>query len=490
MFSVSLERLLILTDNLYHMEDADTFLSDLEEVLKNYREYLNTKELPALKEHFLLYKTVFDGFTSLLLKKGLITEDPYKYDEKISEVKAPSKHPVTDSEKVGEISQRLSQFERQLDFLNHFFQFSVDFMTLPRIKDITSIVRWINWDNLSSTSTEVNTLILGEIVDKIKQGTDPMSISILTDSVKKLNSISKQMLSILKKVSAYQREKYKFDIRANIIGPLSITPQQISGNGNEFLGKVKSNFRQRMGEDIPFIKSLILEIIAEESSPEKEELKRDILKKLEIKKKVKKKKKVNYRALVMESLRILSSAGPVLNDALNKIQENSRLLQNRNLTFGEKFRSWLMNLSGKSKNNVYEIEYFDEATSVQKRTKIDFDVFLEQGFKEARIISALGNKVSATWQKLEKASEETILTFLDKHISAARKISGKLDPLNVYFKSELPPAERNRIRGIKLEVSSIKSSLQKAHKKRLEYISRIEEIEQMKKLGIDTSIEE
>ena len=472
------------------MEDADTFLSDLEGVLNNYREYLNTKELPELKEHFLLYKSVFDGFTSLLLKKGLITEDPYKYDEKISEVKAPLKHPVTDSEKGGEISQRLSQFERQLDFLNHFFQFSVDFMTLPRIKDITSIVRWINWDNLSSASTEVNTQILGEIADKIKQGTDPMSISILTDSIKKLNSMSKHMLSILKKVSAYQREKYKFDVRSNILVPLSITQEQIAGNENDFFRLVKNNFRQKMGEGVPFIKSLLMEIRAEEISPEKEELKKEILKKLEVKKKVKKKKKVNYRPLVMESLKILSSAGPVLNDALNKIQENSRLLQSRNLTFGEKFRIWIMNLSGKSKNSVYEIEYFDEMTSVQKRTKIDFDAFLEQGFKEARIISALGNKVSATWQKLEKAPEETILTFLDKHIAAARNISLKLDPLNVYFKSELSPAERNRIRGIKLEVSSIKSSLQKAHKKRLEYVSRMEEMTQMEKLGIDTSEEE
>ncbi len=472
------------------MEDADTFLSDLEGVLNNYREYLNTKELPELKEHFLLYKSVFDGFTSLLLKKGLITEDPYKYDEKISEVKAPSKHPVTDSEKGGEISQRLSQFERQLDFLNHFFQFSVDFMTLPRIKDITSIVRWINWDNLSSASTEVNTQILGEIADKIKQGTDPMSISILTDSIKKLNSMSKHMLSILKKVSAYQREKYKFDVRSNILVPLSITQEQIAGNENDFFRLVKNNFRQKMGEGVPFIKSLLMEIRAEEISSEKEELKKEILKKLEVKKKVKKKKKVNYRPLVMESLKILSSAGPVLNDALNKIQENSRLLQSRNLTFGEKFRIWIMNLSGKSKNSVYEIEYFDEMTSVQKRTKIDFDAFLEQGFKEARIISALGNKVSATWQKLEKAPEETILTFLDKHIAAARNISLKLDPLNVYFKSELSPAERNRIRGIKLEVSSIKSSLQKAHKKRLEYVSRMEEMTQMEKLGIDTSEEE
>ncbi len=473
------------------MEGMDTFLSDLEEHLNSYREYLNTKELPDLKEHFLLYKSVFDGFTSLLLKKGLITEDPYKYDVKISEVKAPSKHPVIESEKVGEISQRLSQFERQLDFLNHFFQFSADFMTLPRIKDITAILRWIDWDNLNSSSTEVNTQILGGIADKIKQGTDPMSTSLLSDSIKKLASMTKQMLMILKKVSTYQREKYKFEIRSNILVPLSLTAEQSAEKEDEFLKKIKSNFRQRMGEGTPFIKSLLLEIIAEETSPQKEELKKEIFRKLKIKKKVKKTKKVNYRLLIMESLKILSSAGPVLNDALNKIQENSRLLQNRNLSFGEKFRLWIMNLSGKSKNKtLYDIEYFDDQTSAHKKIRLDFDMFLEQGFREARILSALGNKVSSTYQKLERAPEETILTFLDTHISATRSIIGKFEPLNIYFKSELSPGDRGRVKGVKLETSSIKSSLQKAHKKRLDYISRIEEIRQMKKLGINTSIEE
>ncbi len=487
-FSLSLERLLILTDNLYHMEDADTFLSDLEESLHNYREYLDTKELPKLKEHFLVYKSVFDGFVNLLLKKGLITEDPYKYDVKISEVKAPSSHPVIDSEKVGEISQRLSQFERQLDFLNHFFQFSADFMTLPRIKDITAIVRWVDWDSVSSASTSVNTQILGGIVEKIKQGTDPMSTNLLSDAIRKLSSLSKQILGVLKKVSSYQREKYKFEIRSRILVPLSISTQE---NEEAFLRKIKGNFKQRMSSGTPFIKSLLLEILAEETSAEGAEMRERIFKNLEVQKKVKKQKKVNFRPLLMDSVKILSSAGPPLNDALKKVQDNSRLLQNRTLTFGEKFRLWIMNLSGKSKSRaLYDIEYLDEQTSVQKKSRVDFDAYLEQGFREARILSALGSKVSPPYQKLEKASEDSVLVFLDKHISTARAVTGKLDPLNVYFKSELSPGERNKVKGIKLEASAVKSALQRSHKKRLEYISRVEEVRQMEKLGIDSSMDE
>lgn len=482
---------MILNDNHQYMEGTDSFLSELEKALHNQREYLNTKELPQLKEHFLLYKSIFDGFTNLLLKKGLITEDPYKYDVKISEVEAPSKHPVIESEKLGVINQRLSQFERQLDFLNHFFQFSADLMTLPRIKNITALIRWIDWDNLSESSAEINTQILGGIVDKIKQGTDILSSNLLIDSANKLNTVSKQILNILKKVSAYQREKYKFEVRSNILIPLNITGEEMKEKKDETLVKIKSNFKQRMGEGIPFIKSLILEIIEEETSPQSEKLKKEILTKIEVKKKIKKKREINYKPLLMDSLKILSAAGATLNEALKKIQDNSSLLQNRNITLGEKFRLWLMNLSGKRKNNaVYEIEYFDEQNSMNRKIKIDLIPFLEQGFKEARILFSLGNKMSATFQKLESASEEAILKFLDTHITATRNITEKLDPLNIYFKSELPQNERTSVKGVKLEVSAIKNTLRKAHQKRLEYIARAEEIEQMKKLGIDASIDE
>jgi len=475
------------------MEELEKFLSELEDSLLKQRDYLNTVELPRLKEHFILFKSVFDGLVSLLLKKGLITEDPYKYDVKISEVKTPSKHPVIDSEKTSVMSQRLSQYERQLDFINNFFQFSADSMTLPVLKNIISFIQWIDWGNLNSSATRVNTQILGDIIEKIKQGSDPMSMSLLSDSVKKIINISRLMMGILKKVSMYQREKYKFEIRSKILLPLNLTETAMRGKQEEeILKQIKSNFKANMREGVPYIKSLLQEIVHEETSVDGNKLKGEILKKLQLKKKKKvKKKEINFRHLLLESLKILSTGGQVLNDALKKIQENSHLLQNRKISFGEKFRSWLMNLSGNKKNKIFfDIEYFNEKTSSTKRMRINLDSFLEQGFRETRILSSLGNKMSTTFLKLENSPEEDITHFLNTHISLTREIAEKLDPLNVYFKSELPQNERAAVNGVKLELSAIKSSLRKAHKKYLEYIAQVEEYEQLRKLGIDNSAED
>ena len=101
-----------------------------------------------------------------------------------------------------------------------------------------------------------------------------------------------------------------------------------------------------------------------------------------------------------------------------------------------------------------------------------------------RIIGSLSNKVSATTRKLESASEEAVLNFINKTIEDLHLIINKLDPINTYFRGEVGISHRNSIKGIKIEITTMKNSLIKANQKRHEYISRMEEIEQMKKLGV------
>ena len=484
MYIDNLASLMILNDNQRSMEDADTYSAKLDAALAEYGEQVNTKDMPVLKDQFSLFTTVFEGFINILMKKGLITEDPYKYEEKISEVEPPSKQPVIESEKTSIISQRLSQFERQLDFLNHFFQFNTAYMTLPRIKKITALVKWIDWNNLSQASTEVNTQILAGIVEKITLGADPMSTSLITDSVKKMGEITKHILYLLRKVSIYQREKYKLDIRKNM------NIEELQGSKTEKLEKIRVSFRQKMNQGTPFIKSLVLEILNEETFPDGEDLKAEVLKKLEVKKVVKKKKEINLKPDLLEAVRIFSSAGLALHDALIKIKNNNLLLGTKKLSFTEKFRLWIMNISGGKKNTVYDIDFLDAATGTKRRMKVDINSFLEEGFREAKIISALANKMSNIYKKIEASPEEKILTFLDTHASAVKKIIDKLDPLNTYFKSEVPRNVRNSVKGVKLEVTTIRNALIKANKKKMEYVAKVEELEQMKKLGIDTTLEE
>ena len=81
------------------MEDNLNWIDRLENALSDKRESLESRELPAMKKQFSLYQSHYEGMYNILLKKSLIQEDPYKYDEKISEVTVPSDEDFLESEK-------------------------------------------------------------------------------------------------------------------------------------------------------------------------------------------------------------------------------------------------------------------------------------------------------------------------------------------------------------------------------------------------------
>jgi len=468
------------------MEDNNDFLIKLEAVLDQQRDSLEKKEFTELKGTIRLFSSAFDGIYNLFLKKGLVVEDPYKYEQKISEITPPSNDFVIDSEKNNAISQRLSVYDSQLDFLNNFYQFSADFITIPRIKRIISLIKWVKWEKLSEASTEINTKMIAELFGKITQGTDQLSKNMINDSLKRMQGLGKKIVSILKVISIYQREKYKFDIRSNIITQLGLTPEVMQNKPDDALLKIKQNFVKIMGKGIPFYSELIKEIFSEDTVPEGDSLRTELIKKLEIKKiKKEEKKDINYRQILMESLRILSTVSIPVEQALNKLDFNNSLIEEKTLSFGDKFKLWIMNLSKKENvNKIIEIDLFDERLSSTKTIRLNLTEYLENGRKKMRIMASLSNKVSTTYRKLETASEDTVLNFISKYLEDITILSNKLDPINVYLKSEAGRDQRKDVKGVKIEFTSIKNILVRTNQKRHEYISRMEEIEQMKKLGV------
>jgi hypothetical protein len=468
------------------MEGENDFLIELGTVLDQQMLALDNEELPNLKETIKLYSSAFEGIYHLFLKKGLVAADPYKYEQKISDISPPSTDFVLDSEKNNVISQRLSMYDSQLDFLNNFYQFSTEFISMSRIKKMILLIKWIKWEKLSEASPEINTKIFAEIFGKITQGTDQISISLINDSLKRLRNLSTRVVIILKKLSVYQREKYKFDIRSTIMVQLGITKDEILSNPDETLLRLKQEFVKIMGKSIPFYTELIKEIFAEEKDTDGESLKIDLIKKLTLKKvKKEENKEINYKHLLMESLKILSTVSIPLEQAVNKLDFNNSLIKEKALSFGDKFRNWILNLSNKEAGKkMIEIDLFDERNSSTKTVQLDLVEFLDDGRKKMRIFAALSNKVGVTYRKFETASEESVLNFVSKSLEDLSIISNKLDPINIYLKSEAGRDQRQAIKGVKIEITSIKNIMVKTNQKRHDYISRMEEIEQMKKLGV------
>lgn len=467
------------------MEENSDYSGRLEASLKARAKFIEEKRLTHLKENFRIFQTLFESIHNILLRKSLIQEDPYKYEQKISEISLPPTDNFIESEKQEKMSQRLSEFHSQLDFLNNYYQFSLEFLNLNRIKLIVGLVKYINWQNLRITSSNITTMVLAEYVEKIKQGTDKVSTGIIKDAVNQLDNTTKQIMAALSEITFWLRENYKLELRIKIFSRL---PDMKAGEPPKdgIIKTVKRMFVQSM-QGSPFFTSLVEEVLAEDYSSQSRELQQIILEKLAIKevKPRKKKQEPAYKAVLLEAIRNLTKSGITLKDGLAKLYDNSLMLNSRKVTLGEKFSRWVRRTIQKGEyEQIFEVEYFDGTTSTARIEKITFNHFYQESQKKARLFMTLANKMSTAYQRLEGAGEEQMFDFLGKNLGDLQLIYRRMEGLSTYFRSEFTQSERNKLKGIKLELAALKNSIVKTNKIKHDYVSGKEEEQQMKKLGI------
>jgi hypothetical protein len=467
------------------MEENADFFQSLETALQKYRASLEQTELRQLKEEFRFFHNSFQSLYEVLLRKGLLNQDPYKHEHKISEVSPPPAGPMKESEKKDTLSQRLSLYDSVLEFLNNYYQFDLDYINLGKIKELASMVNYIRWASFSETSSNLNTRVLAEITKKLPANQDDLSSSILRDSIKQLEKRGKLILGILKKISIYQKERYKYEFRLQLFHSLKIKPESIENRREDVIKAIKARFPKLL-PDTPYYPELIEEVLDESAGIEADHMQHELFKRLEVKEKKEEQKALtSFKPILLESCRILSSGTTPLEQCISKLSYNAGILDNRQYTFMEKLTLWFFELLRKEEEKrVFEIEYFDPQTAASKTVRINFDKFIEDLQKKSKLLGAMGNRMSSTYQKLEQSSEEQIFKLLTVTIDELQGLLLRLPALDTYMKSEVPRAQRSMIKGIKIEIGALKNAVVKANQKKYEYIAQKEEQEQLKKLGI------
>lgn len=468
------------------MEDSQTFAKLLEDRLDARRERLDRAGLPRLKESFKLFQSAFQGIQQVLYKKGVIHDDPYKYDLKISEVTTPPEGPFTESEKIDQMSMRVSQLDSYLEFLNNYYQFSTEFLTMGRIKRLLGLTRYFNFTQFSETSTSQNTRALAELAGMVKKGSDQLSSGIIAESLGQLDRATREILASLKELTSYHRERYKLEIRQLVMPGIELDQAFVITHREDAVRQIKRKFVEVAGER-PFYTELVEEMLLEDYSSDAQSLRDALLKRFEKveEKKVERNQEKSFKSIILDGSRLLSGAGYPLEDALAKLSENSAVLESRNQSFGAKFRRMLKRLfSPESKGVVYEIEYLDPVTSQRRSENLDFGRFVEETGKRARLLSSLIQRTGATFKRVESMPEEQAFKFLERNIEELQKTLRTLAALDEFFRSEALPEDRGRIRNIKTELTTVKGAVIKANQRKHEYIAQCEEREQLRRLGI------
>lgn len=465
------------------MENSEAFNEELDTALKECLRHLNGKVIPELKDNVRGFQTSYKGFYNLLLQKSFINDDPYKGDSKIADIKLPPQGPVAESDKRDAVSVRLSEYDSLLDYMATYYDFNINFISIEKIKKIVSFIRYVDWNSLNAGSSNVTTMLVAEVFQNVKSGGDDLTVKLATDGINQLKRYSQSIQKNLQEMASYYREDYKYNIRTSVLAGTSLDPEMVKGDPEGTINSLKRKFKEVMG-DQAFYSPLIKEVLFEDYYPEGAKRREEVLKRLRPQKSASKEaaKKNSGKEDLLNAVRIMGSMAGPFQKIETKLNFNLSLLENRKKSLTEKLRRFFF--GEKKEKRIFVLEMIDEETSAARSVKLDFNEFMETLQRLYRVCGAVGNKMSNTYNRLSSSSEDKIYDFLSRQIADIAEAMKKLPALDEYFKETAPLEYASQIKGIKLDINDLKSSVIKVNKRRVEYVSRKEEEEQLKKLGV------
>ena len=237
----------------------------------------------------------------------------------------------------------------------------------------------------------------------------------------------------------------------------------------------------------PYYQEFIEELLKEDYSKDGPSLQEAVLSALKVMEEKKKdtKPKVSYKNILLSGLQAIGAASDVLNEIGEKIDENQTTLENRKKSFWEKIKKILQEmLKTEPEEIIYELQFFDQVKGTETKENLNFHKFRTEYDKKNRIFTGMSGQ-GTLMTKMAAMSEEQITGYLERAIKDLQSLHRTLTALDEYFKSSVTREERDKIKGIKPELASIKNCFVKANQIRHEYSALKEEEEQMKRLGIN-----
>lgn len=468
------------------MDQTTDFTDQLFQALTERQKLFDSYLLPKMHEDYRIAHSAVKTIRTVLVKKGFIQDDPYKYDSKTNEVQIPDTDDFSSDRKSSELGARLSQYEAMLDFLVSSYQFTCDFLATNRIALLVKLNQVFFWESFSPTSTNPNTRTLAETMTTLRSGSDPLSISIVNDALSQLSKTALSITRTLKGLAEFHRERYKVAVRKLVMPAVTVNPEKLTGSVTTIIKDIKTAFPVSMSGQ-PFYTELIEEILKEDYSPDHAVLQQQLLTRLSVTKKMDsgKAEDQSLKPVLLDGIRTLGAASPQLDEMVGKLHENMNLLLSSDKgVMARFFRVLRKAFNLPEEEESITITTIDPITQATKRETVDFTSLMEAIQHRSRVLTGFSLKPSATYQKVELMEEEQILDLLTRHISELNTVIKQCSGLDTYFKQSISHENRNRVRGIKVELSAIRNNLVKANQCRAEYAAQVEEQQQLKKLGI------
>jgi hypothetical protein len=281
-------------------------------------------------------------------------------------------------------------------------------------------------------------------------------------------------------MSDYNREAYKLDLRINVLSAL--TPSEAS-----VIPTIRKKFPAAMPGK-PFYPDLVEEVIKEDSNAGKP-LRENVLKQMAVP--LNKPKTVAppivFKNILIEGLNAIGSVGLIMTEVGVKLDENAALMENRKKGFWDKLKRVIQQMLNKEPAPIiFNVGYMDPIKGVPVNERVDFAQFRAEMDRKTRTLTALASRSGGAFAKMQAMNEGQLMVLLEKNIREVQTIHKILGALDDFFKLEAGRDERDKVKGIKPELATMKNAIVKANQRRHEFSAQKEEEEQMKKLGVAT----
>lgn len=466
-------------------EEIMIFTSQLEVALMAKQGWFNTERLQGMLEQFRLLFTCVRNLNEVFVKRSLIQPDPYKLESRISEIGTIETSGFTENEDPIVLGKRFSDYEMMLDFICTYFRFSVENITVNRIKTLNELLNAFDWSNLSSNSSKSNTRALASTIQKARVNAPNVTVSLINDSVEKCVKCSKVIAANLSELADFQKEMYKGNLRKDLFEHPDFDKKKAFSSPEAEMTEIKRLYVKTTGKKT-FYTDLVQEIIAEDQGNDRLALRKKLLDKLEIKVTEAKKetRTVNPHDLLMSAVFSLGVMGSILNGLYVKLSDNFDLLFAEKKSLFAKFLAALKKALGlKEKERECTVVIVDQKSGAKSTQTVQVNALLAQISKLSHIYSGIAAKGNE-YNKINAAKEDDALVFLNRQIQENQKLFTIINALDDHFKAHVEILLRPKVKGLKIDLSSYRNAIIAANKKRGEYASAKEEIEQMQKLGI------
>jgi hypothetical protein len=434
------------------MTDINDWGASFNEALQKRLIYLSEKKIPELKKRFTEFHTVFATLYTTLLQRRLIENNPYKDESRVISLNMPETAAFRESNKETDFSIRLSLYDNQLDYIATSCVFSMEMFSPDKIKILRAIIWFVKWDNVFSSAASPNTLVMAGIMTQARTtaATNKLAMLFFEGAFDSLFRIAAQIEIILKELEDYYREAYKGDIRTSITAHMK---------GAVTVDAIKSRFLA-VFHGRPFYTEFVEELVKEDYSDDVQTAHQNVLQRLALHDdKVPTKVVVQSgRYQLVEGFRLIGSAGNILNTIVGKIQYNHELYKERKKSLFWIIIEIIASFFGKTQDDdIYLCKISDSSDS--KTATIDYNLFIGELKEKVKILRVF---IANAKGNLEHISDADMLEHLTWNIYDIQRYSRLLVALDEYFKTMANEETRVQIKGIKPEITLMKSTLSKA----------------------------